>query len=179
MKLLKKITVRTVPVYFAAIWLLYSARPRNIYFLIFGVALVVIGEIFRIWGCGYLVKTKEFIVFGPYSHLRHPLYLGSYLIGAGFCIMSEIWWMLFLWQAVFALYYYPRKEVIESFRLADIYGEKVFDYMRNVPGLLPRIKGYKKSGAKWSFRKLIKNSEVGIIILDLAGIAIMYLKFVR
>ncbi len=179
MKLLKKITIRTIPVYLAVIWILYKAHPRNIYFFLGGIALVVVGEFFRIWGCGYLVKTKEFIVFGPYAHLRHPLYLGSYLIGSGFCVMAGIWWLLFLWQVVFALYYYPRKEIIEGFRLADIYGEEVFDYMKNVPGLLPRFKAYKKAPVKWSFGKLVKNSEIGIIILDIIGIIVIWLKYSR
>ena len=178
-KLLKKITFRTVPVYAAVFVILYFAKKENmaLKYFIAGAALIVIGEFFRIWGCGHLVKTKEFIVSGPYAHLRHPLYLGTYLITFGFCMMAGMWWMLILSQLVYALYYYPRKEIIEGFRLACFYGEEYFKYMRSVPALIPSIKPYAASGMKWSFKRVVSNSELGILAAVFVGTAILYLKF--
>ena len=174
-KLLKKITFRTIPVYIGVIVLLWKAAPEKLFFII-GLILVVIGEFFRLWGCGHLVKTKELIISGPYAYVRHPLYLGTYLIGFGFSLAAGMWWFLVLFQAAFLLYYYPRKEIIESSRLAAHYGEEYLVYMKSVPALLPSLKAYKKSGLKWSFGKILKNDELGIVFAVLAGIVILYLK---
>ncbi|MCD6310917.1 MAG: isoprenylcysteine carboxylmethyltransferase family protein [Elusimicrobia bacterium] len=175
----EKVTFRTVPVYIAVIALLYFARAENMskIFLITGAAIIALGEFFRIWGCGHLVKTKELIISGPYAHLRHPLYTGTYLITFGFCMMAGMWWLLIVSQLIYALYYYPRKEIVEGFRLAAIYGEDYFKYMRTVPALIPSLKPYAKSDKKWSFKRVVKNSEIGILLADIAGIAVLYLKF--
>lgn len=173
--MIKKITFRTIPVYICIVILLWFAGPAGLFFIP-GLILIVLGEFFRLWGCGHLVKTKEFIISGPYAYVRHPLYLGTYLIGFGFCMMAEMWWLLILFQAAFALYYYPRKEIIESARLAGYYGEEYLVYMRSVPALVPSLKAYKKTGLKWSFGKIMKNDELGIIFANIAGVVILYLK---
>jgi len=175
----EKVTFRTVPVYTAVIALLYFAKADDMskIFLISGAVIAVIGELLRIWGCGHLVKTRELIISGPYAHLRHPLYAGTYLITFGFCVMAGMWWLLIVSQLVYALYYYPRKEVIEGFRLADIYGEEYYKYARAVPALIPSLKPYAKRDKKWSFQRVVKNSEIGILLAVIAGIAVLYLKF--
>lgn len=174
-KMIKKITFRTIPVYISVIVLLWFARPAGVFFIL-GLIPIVIGEFFRFWGCGHLVKTKEFIISGPYAYVRHPLYLGTYLIGFGFCMMAGMWWLLILFQAVFALYYYPRKEIIESTRLAGHYGKEYLVYMRSVPALVPYLKAYRKTGLKWSYEKILKNDELGIVFVNIVGIVILYLK---
>ncbi len=175
----EKVTFRTVPVYMAVIALLYFAdkQDMNRLFLITGAVIAAIGELLRIWGCGHLVKTKELIISGPYAHLRHPLYTGTYLITFGFCMMAGMWWLLIVSQLVYALYYYPRKEVVEGFRLAAIYGEEYYKYARAVPALIPSLKPYGKSDKKWSFKRVVKNSEIGILLAVIAAIAVLYLKF--
>jgi len=175
----EKVTFRTVPVYIAVMALLYFARVEDMskLFLISGAVIAALGEFFRIWGCGHLVKTKELIISGPYAHLRHPLYTGTYLITFGFCMMAGMWWLRIVSQLVYALYYYPRKEIVEGFRLAAIYGEEYFKYMRTVPALIPSLKPYAKSDKKWSFKRVVKNSEIGILLAVIAGTAILYLKF--
>ena len=176
MRMLKKITLRTIPVYIGVIVLFYFANPINDFFFIAGIILIVVGEFFRIWGCGHLVKTKEFTISGPYAYVRHPLYFGTYLIATGFILMAHLWWLLFIWQIVFALYYYPRKEVIEGTRLLAIYGDEFLNYMKRVPALFPSLKAYKNTPRKWSFKRMLENSELGIIILDIIGIAILFWK---
>lgn len=174
--MLKKITWRTIPMYILAVLLLLYSKPQKDIFLFAGILLAFVGEFFRIWGCGHLVKTKEFTITGPYAHLRHPLYLGTYLIATGFAIAAHLWWILILWQAIFALYYYPRKEIIEGVRLLKLYGDEFIQYAQNVPALIPALKGYKKTDQKWSFSKTVKNSEVGIFLLVVASAVYFWFK---
>jgi hypothetical protein len=67
-----------------ALWLA-TPTPRS---LVLGATLACIGELLRIWAAGHLEKGREVTMSGPYRFSRHPLYVGSSLIGAGIAIAS-------------------------------------------------------------------------------------------
>ena len=72
---------------FAAIVLwLATPTPRS---LMIGAAIAIIGESIRIWAAGHLEKSKEVTQSGPYRYTRHPLYLGSSLIGIGMAVIAN------------------------------------------------------------------------------------------
>ena len=48
----------------------------------------MVGEALRIWAAGHLEKGREVTASGPYRLSRHPLYLGSAIIGVGFAVAS-------------------------------------------------------------------------------------------
>ncbi|MFM8997940.1 MAG: methyltransferase family protein, partial [Candidatus Limnocylindrus sp.] len=54
-----------------------------------GAAIAVSGESIRLWAAGHLEKSKEVTQSGPYRYTRHPLYLGSSLIGLGLAVVSN------------------------------------------------------------------------------------------
>src|SRR5919106_3173461 len=68
----------------AVLWL---ARP-TLRSLAIGVAVAVFGERIRIWAAGHLEKGREVTRSGPYRLTRHPLYLGSTIIGIGAAIAA-------------------------------------------------------------------------------------------
>src|SRR5687768_8392521 len=72
---------------FAAI-ALYLATPTPATLLV-GASVSVVGELIRLWAAGHLEKSKEVTRSGPYRFTRHPLYLGSSLIGIGFAIAAN------------------------------------------------------------------------------------------
>lgn len=53
-----------------------------------GAGMATVGEAIRVWAAGHLEKGREVTVSGPYAFTRHPLYVGSALIGAGLAIAS-------------------------------------------------------------------------------------------
>ena len=63
------------------------SRPTRQTVLI-GAVIAVIGEAIRIWAAGHLEKGREVTTTGPYRFTRHPLYLGSTVIGVGLAIAS-------------------------------------------------------------------------------------------
>jgi protein-S-isoprenylcysteine O-methyltransferase Ste14 len=67
-----------------AIWL---ARPTPTS-LIAGAAVALVGEAIRVWAAGHLEKGREVTTSGPYRFTRHPLYLGSTVIGVGLAVAS-------------------------------------------------------------------------------------------
>jgi protein-S-isoprenylcysteine O-methyltransferase Ste14 len=86
--LLRRIARLRVPLGFvlgaAALWLAQpTARSLTI-----GGAVAVIGESLRLWAAGHLEKGREVTTSGPYAWTRHPLYVGSTIMGAGLIIAA-------------------------------------------------------------------------------------------
>ena len=54
-----------------------------------GTAVALVGESLRVWAAGHLEKGLEVTTSGPYRWMRHPLYVGSSLLGAGFAVASR------------------------------------------------------------------------------------------
>jgi protein-S-isoprenylcysteine O-methyltransferase Ste14 len=85
---LKRLARRRVALGFlagvVALWL-STPTPRS---LAAGAAVAIVGELIRIWAAGHLQKGQEVTSSGPYRLTRHPLYLGSAIIGIGLVIAS-------------------------------------------------------------------------------------------
>lgn len=157
---LEKITSKTVPLYAMIILLVIFADPTWATSFI-GIILVAGGEALRFWATGHLRKNEELTTSGPYAHIQSPLYLGSYIIGTGLCIMASnavIWVLMTL---IFFKSYIPRKKEREWGRLERMFGEEFLKYKSEVPYMFfPRIDPY-PNGSKhlWSFAASIENTE--------------------
>jgi protein-S-isoprenylcysteine O-methyltransferase Ste14 len=73
-------------VFAAIVFWLATPGPRS---LITGALIAIAGEAIRVWAAGHLEKSKEVTQSGPYRYTRHPLYLGSSLIGLGIAAASN------------------------------------------------------------------------------------------
>ena len=71
---------------FAAL-VLWLAQPTRTTLLV-GAGIAVAGELIRIWAAGHVEKSREVTRSGPYRFTRHPLYLGSSVIGVGVAVAS-------------------------------------------------------------------------------------------
>jgi protein-S-isoprenylcysteine O-methyltransferase Ste14 len=84
----RKLARARVPLGFAfgliALWL---ATPTPA-FLEIGLPIALIGEALRVWAAGHLEKSREVTQSGPYRLFRHPLYVGSSLMGAGLAVAA-------------------------------------------------------------------------------------------
>ena len=74
--------------------------------LALGAAVAIVGLLIRAWAAGHIVKNDRLATTGPSAHTRNPLYLGSFLIAAGFAIAAH-WSLLLLVIAFFAAVYAP------------------------------------------------------------------------
>ena len=57
--------------------------------LAIGGVVAATGEAVRIWAAGHLEKGREVTTTGPYALTRHPLYVGSSIMGAGLAIAGR------------------------------------------------------------------------------------------
>jgi protein-S-isoprenylcysteine O-methyltransferase Ste14 len=88
---MRRLARARVPLGFlAAAAALVFARPSWTS-LMLGLAIACPGEALRIWAAGHIEKGREITRSGPYRLVRHPLYLGSALLGAGFAVASRSW----------------------------------------------------------------------------------------
>jgi protein-S-isoprenylcysteine O-methyltransferase Ste14 len=84
----RKLARARVPLGFAfgivVLWLA-SPTPR---LLLIGLPIALIGEALRVWAAGHLEKSREVTQSGPYRLFRHPLYVGSSLMGVGLAVAA-------------------------------------------------------------------------------------------
>jgi len=119
----------------------WMARP-TLWSLMVGAPLVVLGELVRLFASGRIDKNRRLATSGPYAHVRHPLYVGSALITAGFAISSARLPLALALIATFGLVYGAVSRREEE-TLAARFGVAFERWRREVPAYLPRITPYR------------------------------------
>jgi protein-S-isoprenylcysteine O-methyltransferase Ste14 len=174
---LAKVTLKTVPVYIVLGLMVVYAKPTLPYFL-GGLALVIPGELIRIWAAGHLRKNQEVTTTGPYAYVKNPLYLGTLLIMIGYCLMARNLIVFLIGLAVFFLYYVPFKKQRESDRLRERFGDAWSVYDWAVPDYLPRLTPYPKRGnIPWRWEVFLDNSEHETAIVVILVSLLIGLRF--
>lgn len=138
-----------------------------------GVALVVVGEAIRIWAAGCISKNRELACTGPFAYVRNPLYVGSLLIGIGYCVMSGLWWS-FLVMAGFYYWFYFGTIVSEEEHLRSVLGDAYERYTQAVPRLIPRLSPWRGDGPAFTWDRVWHNREYESIV----GVTLFTLAFV-
>jgi protein-S-isoprenylcysteine O-methyltransferase Ste14 len=173
---------RPVPVIIVAAYWLLPIRPA-VGVLVAGTILAVAGQAMRIWAAGHIVKDAAIAVTGPFAYTRHPLYLGSTVIGIGFCVASGIWWSYLLIVAVFGLFYIPTALYEEQW-LRTTYGDLYQRYRAAVPGIGIRMSRYQSSDAGptvdpnrvFSWQRMIGNREHYTAVATVLLLATLWAK---
>ncbi len=99
---------------------------------------------------------------GIYSTLRHPLYLGNFLIWLGIAVYTaHIYLILFI--ILFFWIYYERIMFAEESFLRKKYGEQYLEWSLNTPAFIPRFKNYRKSELSFSSKNVIKRESHALV----------------
>ena len=151
---------------FAAVVLwLATPSPQS---LMIGAAIAIVGESIRLWAAGHLEKSKEVTQSGPYRYTRHPLYLGSSLIGIGVAIVSnnQIAAVIVITYMLLTLTAAMRSE---EAHLREKFGDAYDAYAEKRAPQVER---------PFSWRRAIYNREHHTIAGLLTGFAVLALKLV-
>jgi protein-S-isoprenylcysteine O-methyltransferase Ste14 len=112
----------------------------------FGLFLLTVCSMGRLWALLYIsgYKKLELITEGPYSMVRHPLYVFSLIGAIGIGLASENILVLAV-MVIFYLSYYPLTIFAEEKKLVDKFGQAYLDYIKRTPRFLPKFSLYKGS----------------------------------
>jgi protein-S-isoprenylcysteine O-methyltransferase Ste14 len=136
-----------------------------------GLGLVAAGLALRSWAAGILHKRTQLTTVGPYALVRHPLYIGSFLMMLGFCTLVDdtenIWFVLGPFVVLYALHIFNEERI-----LAREFGDRWTKYAGSVSWFFPRhLRGI--GPAAWSLAQWTSNREyqaVGATLLGLAAL---------
>ena len=101
---------------------------------------------------------------GIYSVVRHPLYLGNFLMWLGILgftfsvplviVLSFIYW-----------FYYERIMFAEEAFLTEKYGMQYIDWSARVPAIIPAFKGFTSSENPFNLKKVLRQEYSGFLVM--------------
>ena len=141
---------------FAVLFLVFASPTRMS--LLIGSSIAVAGLLIRAWASGHIRKAKHLAVSGPYAFTRNPLYVGSFVMGVGFTVAANVWWLALIFAILFLGIYLPVMRV-ESSDLREIFGSEYEAYERSVPVFVPRLTPWKRSAERFDFRLYLRYRE--------------------
>jgi protein-S-isoprenylcysteine O-methyltransferase Ste14 len=92
---------------------------------------------------------------GMYSILRHPLYVGNFIIVFGITLFIQVWWFALMVWVGFWLYY-ERIIFSEEEFLRRRFGTSFIEWAEKTPILFPKFKNWKKPDLAFSFKTVIR-----------------------
>lgn len=159
----------------------YVPSKDALLYLIIGLEIALIGECLRIWASGYLYKGQSLAVNGPFSYTRNPLYLGSFLIGAGFCFATGRLSLFIVFLIFFVMIFLSTIRREEN-TLWEQYGAEFQNYREKVPVFIPSLTSYNSPVFnRFSWKQVKENKEhlavIGVLIVTLYMIIRFYLQY--
>ena len=144
---------------------LILSRP-TVASLLAGALVAAAGEAVRVWAAGHLEKSREVTTSGPYRFTRHPLYVGSGIITAGFVIASRSMFVAILAALYLAATYTAAIKREEAF-LTQKFGAAYPDYKAG------RLGGVARS---FSLERAMRNREYRAVLGIAVALAILASK---
>jgi uncharacterized membrane protein len=133
-----------------------------------GVLLALLGMALRWWGAGHLGKPTDLVTAGPYGYLRHPLYLGTFLMIVGLSLVTGRPETVTVLTVSFIVFYVYKVRLEES-RLERRLGGIFRRYREMVPALTACYPQYAlKDGKGFYWAKLLERREYHSLIILLA-----------
>ena len=143
-----------------------------------GAIVVVPGLLIRGLASGHVRKNESLATSGPYAYTRNPLYLGSLVMGLGFCVAARSWWVGLALVVMFFAIYLPVIRDEEAF-LRRTFPE-FEEYARRVPRMFPRLTpmsgASSEAPAGFSLELYLKHREYNALLGALAMMAALMAK---
>jgi protein-S-isoprenylcysteine O-methyltransferase Ste14 len=157
----------------------WFALPAGENRIIAGLMIAALGQAWRIYAAGVIFKNKRLATTGAYSLVRHPLYLGNFLILAGFTLACANWAVVAV-VALFLLFYYPAAIRYEDHKLQGLFGEEWQAWGTRTPAMFPtRLRWRANEDAEWDAKQsLIRNGELVYTAFEIAAAVLLWFRAV-
>jgi protein-S-isoprenylcysteine O-methyltransferase Ste14 len=143
--------------------------------LFLGCVIALLGIIIRAWASGHLYKNQRVATSGAYAFTRNPLYLGSFIIGLGFCLVTRSYSITAIFVIIFASLYIPLMQH-EKEHLRSAFGNNYAQYEASVPLFFPRLTPSTYSPGRFSFQQYLANKEYKALLGYLGALVLLLLK---
>ncbi len=168
---------------------LFIANRSVIYFNynweILCILVSVAGEIIRSYTVGHVPRNTsgrnvidqladELNTTGVYSVVRHPLYIGNFLMWLGPVLFLRSVWCVIIFALAFWLYY-ERIIFAEEQYLRRKFGEAYDTWAFRVKAVIPRFRNYKKPALPFSFKNVLRreNNSIANLFIVFAMIDVL------
>lgn len=143
------------------------------FFMYTAISLSVLGFLVRFYTIGTTPQgtsgrnTKEQVAdvlnsSGMYSMVRHPLYLGNYLIWLGISLATFNIYFAVIMSLLFWLYY-ERIMVAEEQFLERKFGDDYLNWSNKLPAFFPAIFDFKKSDTSFSIVTVLRREYASVL----------------
>ncbi len=103
---------------------------------------------------------------GMYSIVRHPLYVGNFLMMLGISLFPHLWWFTVIYILAFWLYY-ERIMCAEERYLREKFGDQFDRWAAKTPSFIPNVKQWKAPDLRFSFRNVLRREYNGFFAMVL------------
>ena len=164
--------ILSVPFVYLTDYSLVSYEEFNL-FMFISISISILGFFVRFYTIGTTPKgtsgrnTKEQVAdvlnsSGMYSMVRHPLYLGNYLIWLGISLASFNIYFAVIMSLLFWIYY-ERIMFAEERFLERKFGEDYLNWASKLPAFLPSILNFKKSDTNFSIITVLRREYASVL----------------
>ncbi len=101
---------------------------------------------------------------GPYATVRHPLYVGNFLMWLGLAMFTQNVWFVVAFIFLYWVYY-ERIMYAEEMFLINKYGNDYTNWSAVTPAFLPSLGQWTKPKYTFSWPKVIRQEKAGIFNL--------------
>ncbi len=136
---------------------------------VIGLIFVLSGVFIRFWARGHFTKGRLFTT-GPYALVRHPLYLGSFLVVCGVLFQLNGW--LFNWGVIIPSFvvFYGAAIIYEERSLEKKFGKQWQLYKAKTPAIIPSLQNWllPRETFKWSWKTYLSTHEAKVTLILLS-----------
>jgi protein-S-isoprenylcysteine O-methyltransferase Ste14 len=153
----------------------FSARVTERFWECVSVAVALAGLALRVWAVGSAPsgtserstvnpRASQLRTTGPYSVIRHPLYVANGLMALGLSLFPGIWYLPIILVLATWLYY-ERIAIREEAFLADRFGREFEAWSSRVAACRPSFAAYERSAIPFSWKKVLRHEFHGLLVV--------------
>lgn len=160
----------------------YSAQTA---WEVFCISVSILGLLIRVVTIGWIAEgtsgrntqgqlAATINTTGMYSVVRHPLYLGNFLMVLGIFLFTQVAWFVLL-ACILFMVFYERIMFAEEFFLKEKFGKPFEIWANKTPAFIPKFFLWITPRKTFSWKMVLKREYAGVLGLICSFVAVKYL----